>query len=89
VLVVEDERRRMPEAAPAGGERVCAHGVLDGEAGYDTPAEVVGSALMRSTPSSASPSAAERVPSTVTVGKGRQAKGRLKKASMVVVAEMG
>ena len=37
VRVVDDERRRMPDAAPAGGERGCAHGVLDGEAGDDVP----------------------------------------------------
>ena len=32
----------MPDAAPAGGERGGAHGVLDGEAGDAAPAEVVG-----------------------------------------------
>lgn len=42
VRIVEDERRRMPDAAPAGGERGGAHGVLDGEVGDDFPAEVVG-----------------------------------------------
>jgi len=40
---------------------------------------------MRSSPSLGSPVAAERVPSTVTVRAGSQTKGRLKKASMVVV----
>jgi hypothetical protein len=74
----------MPEAEPAGGERGGAHGVLDGEAGDDVPAEVVGEAVMRSSPSLGSPVAAERVPSTMTVRAGSQMMGRLKKASMVV-----
>ena len=42
VRVVEDEWRGVPDAAPAGGERGGAHGVLDGEAGDAAPAEVVG-----------------------------------------------